>query len=457
MEGRHTISDPRETTINGCSWEVDIYREGVDEPIDTIIISDETLPPRKNKRGKIVWRLPTEEGKLPSFGTDERRRIMNLFKERKKTRRKKGNCIFKRESVSQKDSIDAPNNFSQQRYLSYDENDVGKPFNSLVLSMSNKNNTFVNSDSLAEPLGENKCQVFMNAVLPTATSENSTMRNDHNVRKGTEVRTSQISSPNIITPNCVTESREIKNNNTVKKLIDVKTKNIISKPPGFEGINLPSTPPGFHFAVPFHDNKIETEVSINHRPITSLYDYSQPRNEIHKSNKSIDASNKMRYISLQEKYHQERLNISSCLILSQQTKQEQLLNRSSLVVDAAKAFVDLYYPHITNGQSADLALYYTPHAQRSVSVGGAHSVVTGRKDIILQISSLAGTNFLVRGVVVQDTYDFVGAHILVTGMAYTVSLGDNHSITAFAHSISLTPVKIPYYFQIHNDALSLMT
>jgi len=69
MEACHTISDPRPTSLNALRWEVDIYRKGVNDPIDTLVLSDECLPPRKNKRGKIVWRLPTELGRLVSSFT----------------------------------------------------------------------------------------------------------------------------------------------------------------------------------------------------------------------------------------------------------------------------------------------------------------------------------------------------------------------------------------------------
>lgn len=40
---------------------VDVFREGVDDPVDTVVITDETLPPRKNRKGKVAWRLPDLE------------------------------------------------------------------------------------------------------------------------------------------------------------------------------------------------------------------------------------------------------------------------------------------------------------------------------------------------------------------------------------------------------------
>ena len=130
----------------------------------------------------------------------------------------------------------------------------------------------------------------------------------------------------------------------------------------------------------------------------------------------------------------------------------------SSAVAAARAFVDMYYPLVSHGLSADLALHYTPLAQKSVSVGGAHSVVTGRDDVARQIAGLAGAAFAVRGVVAQDSHDGRGAHVLITGLVRTAIpapiAAAAPGITAlpsaltpaplgpacpFAHSVSLVP------------------
>lgn len=128
--------------------------------------------------------------------------------------------------------------------------------------------------------------------------------------------------------------------------------------------------------------------------------------------------------------------------------------KMSLAIPAAKAFVDLYYRNITMGQYGELCKYYTPHAQKSISVGGAHSVVASRRDIMLQLQSLSKSIFEMRGVVSQDSFDGRGAHILVTGTMQTGGVQ-----TQFAHTISLVhiPQHSPFSFQIHNDALSLLT
>jgi len=109
-EDRHTISTPRiikNTNSNGendsplLSWEVDIYRQGVDSPVDTVVINNETLPPRYNRKGKIVWRLPDEAEKIPSFGVEDKKRIMDVFKHQKKSRRK----ARQKSSTNNSDSI----------------------------------------------------------------------------------------------------------------------------------------------------------------------------------------------------------------------------------------------------------------------------------------------------------------------------------------------------------------
>ena len=157
---------------------------------------------------------------------------------------------------------------------------------------------------------------------------------------------------------------------------------------------------------------------------------------------------------------------------------------SSLAVPAARHFISIYYAHfggmIPGAQIGNLMRYYTSKAQKSVSIGGAHSVVTGRKDIAAQIFNFAGSDFAVRGVVAQDTADGNGVHILVTGTARTVG----GVVASFAHSLSLVLIssdeilgenhanndgrrvdvcpalfealQVGYPFQIHNDALALL-
>ena len=71
MEDRHAVSEPRLVESIGRdgnflpSWEVDILRDDT-VIVDTFVLNNEVLPPRTNKRGKVVWRLPDKTDKLVS-------------------------------------------------------------------------------------------------------------------------------------------------------------------------------------------------------------------------------------------------------------------------------------------------------------------------------------------------------------------------------------------------------
>jgi hypothetical protein len=157
------------------------------------------------------------------------------------------------------------------------------------------------------------------------------------------------------------------------------------------------------------------------------------------------------------------LPLKSLVVAKSDRPQPSVLDPNpSISVPAAKAFIDLYYPHVTGGMSDDLAMYFSPGAQKSVSIGGAHSVVTGRDSIQLQIASFVGSQFVVKSVVAQNTMDH-GAFVLITGIVQT-SPSAGSQISSFAHSVNL--VSAAAYagcssdpgasFLIFNDALMLM-
>jgi hypothetical protein len=74
------------------SWTVDVIRISGNVVVGTLLVSNTTLPPRKNKKNKIVWRLPDSiHGDLPRFGEQDKKRLWELFKEQKKKRRKSQN------------------------------------------------------------------------------------------------------------------------------------------------------------------------------------------------------------------------------------------------------------------------------------------------------------------------------------------------------------------------------
>ena len=67
LHGNEKVS----ANYDGPVFVVDVYRSGVDDPVDTVVVTDETLPPRKNRKGKVAWRLPDLEaakgGRLVRF------------------------------------------------------------------------------------------------------------------------------------------------------------------------------------------------------------------------------------------------------------------------------------------------------------------------------------------------------------------------------------------------------
>ena len=88
-EDRHTFSEPRPIAgLDLPSWDVDVFRDGVPEPIWTLRVDETLLPPRKSKKKKVVWRLPETVDQVPRFGDHEKRRLLDSFKSMKKERRK---------------------------------------------------------------------------------------------------------------------------------------------------------------------------------------------------------------------------------------------------------------------------------------------------------------------------------------------------------------------------------
>lgn len=84
MEERHYVSQPRPVPdLELPTWEVDIMREGVDTPIMTFNVDNNILPPRKRKK-RVIWKLPETLDILPKFGTEDKKRILDIFKQRKK-------------------------------------------------------------------------------------------------------------------------------------------------------------------------------------------------------------------------------------------------------------------------------------------------------------------------------------------------------------------------------------
>ena len=86
----HDFSDPLpypQGSIQPC-WKVHVYRRGVPEPVASLEVHAQSLPPRLGKKSKVLWKLPDRLEDTPRFGGLEKERLWQLFKREKKNRRK---------------------------------------------------------------------------------------------------------------------------------------------------------------------------------------------------------------------------------------------------------------------------------------------------------------------------------------------------------------------------------
>eukprot|EP00978_Attheya_sp_CCMP212_P040733 scaffold225587_cov41-Attheya_sp.AAC.1 len=441
---RHFLSEPRISSPEDgggesrLEWEVDVHREGVSEVIETLTINDTTLPPRTNKRGKVLWRLPTDHSRLPTFGADEKRRIMEFFKEVKKSRKKNLKKI----------------------------KSAGVPTSSCGSSMT--------ESSTGDP---HDVPASVPVVTPATANNNKAAKKV--IKKTTDKHGLKTTEPSKLNaPNKVPETEKGVKGNKLKETKEGKQKgqkslkvthkisttnksnghvvNGDAVPKSMSTATLPSpmAPPGFsqHNVAVLEKEYVKPVTDVPNR-WSRLHDNVDQNASFQKQPEPVVVGEKRK--------EKETLGL---IPMVQGTKCLQVRNgEETVAVRAAKAFCDVYYPMIQQGSQEELALYYTPRAQKSVSVGGAHSVVCGFVDIFRQLSGLANKSlWKINGVVAQDTYDGKGAHLLITGTLVVVT---ERTTSTFCHSVSLAPVCYPGQqdgdeentaFQIHNDAMALL-
>ncbi len=382
----------------------------------------------------------------PSFAVNEQRRILDLFKERKKNRKKRGsNRTLNAASNEEHSKTALGNNASKSNQT------VPKEIKDSEKTDEKRNGSLVGGEKIdtGNPEGVEERKGDNASPNPSLSKKKK--------RKKREKKSSRRAS------NSSEAVGESETDICSEQQCDAASKEEASQAQSTPSA-VPPPPPGLDKTPPpgFQDSFSSINLGDNDTPQNNRQNNDNDKDSLsspvreppdgqtmsHASINPLSQTLSQRYIIIPE------IDRPSSSLISPKT---------SLAVAAAKTFVDLYYPHITHGLSSDLATYYTPHAQKSISVGGAHSVVASRADIMLQLSKFSGSTFVVRGVVSQDTFDGKGAHILVTGVVQTTLTG----LTSFAHSISLVGKQddlysfptgdAPYSFQIHNDALSLLT
>ncbi len=379
---------------------------------------------------------------------NEQGRIMDLFKERKKNRKKKGSTRNLLNPTSTNDS----NNDKRDSASSNHDNEDFKSHRSDVDNVEKKGVNNICDEK--EPM-QREDDNPDNNESPQTTS----IDDDYDLNQPSSAKKKKKKKKNKAT-GFSTASEEGDQNNTYDQKCD--TSSTVNESQGSVSPSAipPLPPPGFHdsfnsFNIDDHDPPQNDNQVGDHLQFSSMSERID--NSTIPSHPDITFMNPLLQTTLPQSYiiipPNERPNVTT------------LSSNVSLAVAAAKTFVEIYYPRISHGLASELATYYTPHAQKSISVGGAHHVVATRSDIMLQLSKFSGSNFLVRGVVSQDTFDNKGAHVLITGIVEMTSMNDQ---TCFAHSVSLVKKQSPLYsysqsiddefsFQIHNDALSLLT
>ena len=372
MEDRHSFSDPR--PVKGCelpTWQVDVFREGVDEPVLTLLIDKTTLPPRMRKK-RVVWKLPDSTDEVPNFGSDERKRMLELFKTEKKTRKK----LLKRNSSIQGSDGESPQKESRQAQMESD-------------GVQEEESPQKESQEVQQE--ENDCE---QTITP---QEEDTFAEQQMITTLPQQRHAAVDVPQTnghARPPGLSLDNEI-HNNLITEPQDTNTHDFQPEP------GPPIPPPGF-------DN-----LSLNR-------DEPPPRS-------MTTTPTNGRFFTVPP--------------LS-----------TNIPVDLAKIVVDTYYQCITHGHSEELLLHYTVDAQKSLSVGGAHAVCSVREECLLQLESLHGSQFLVRGVVAQPG---IGESVvlLITG---SVQNATTLQLLPFCHSVTLVCTNAQS-FQIHNDAMALLT
>ena len=112
--------------------------------------------------------------------------------------------------------------------------------------------------------------------------------------------------------------------------------------------------------------------------------------------------------------------------------------------------METYYLLLRNGMIQDLAQYYLPNAQKSLTVGGAHALCTHVDQRLQQLESLTKMTLQVKGVLQHPGPSLDSIFVMITGTSI-----QPHTLP-FCHSLVLKQVG-PQSFQIQNDALAFLT
>jgi len=445
-EDRHHFSEPRPIPgLDLPTWDVDVFRDGVEEPILTLRIDSKVLPPRRGKKKKIVWQLPTTIDDIPRFGIDEKRRLLDIFKNLKKERRKSkrgvGGGGSGGDGTTNEEANDNSSGDEEKSSPPSGEKNASKPTNGTTTLRSNgapngngSSAVGVENLSLAPPP--------KNDQLPPVRLPSHPVGPPPGISATSATR--YLAPPGIPPPAATTNS--IANNNSETKpppgMVLRKAQSLPDTVLDDDGNKkLPPAPP------PGLSPKQHPTQPTNITPAPGLV--PQPPLPV----------------SAQAQHFFNLLPNMPHDIFAQQV-------------------ANIYISLLQHGNVDDLLLYYSLTAQKSLSLKSAKSVCTTPLEMKTQLQSLVGCAFVVQGITTQTIY--LPVAFQVQQQQPTIGSGGSSSSSilmiiwsgicqvqgqqhGFCHTLILTPslppttsfttmendAMVPRY-QIQNDALVLL-
>jgi hypothetical protein len=407
MEDRHYLSEPRPIyDLEIPTWEVDVIREGVDDPVMTLIVDRNTLPPRKSKK-KIVWKLPDDVNVLPKFGVQDKKRILDMYKEKKKEAKK---------SMRRASRLPSPSSADQ--------------FNDTEAA-----NGISDTDQLDDKAANNNgksSSMDRQQMPPDIITDNVKQKLSYVSSSSSPSPPPGLETLSLDTTPSITSEKPYKHSDPL---------NIHYVPPNH-------LPPGLHSGPP---------PGIHHAP-------NPPPGISSNSTSILSETSSSTFHSLPSD-----LPVEGRCFFHPSMAMSPLVQTPATLAAVANLVTESYYLLLYRGLINELASYYAMDAQKSLTVGGAYAACTSAGDRLLQLQSLAGTiKPIIKGIQQQPTLAG-GVMVMVTGISvrppagmllpfcHTLVLCPVSNSLAITSSIHQGQSQGIVGYQIQNDNLVFLT
>jgi hypothetical protein len=454
FEDRHFLSDPRPIpSLELATWDVDILRQGVDTPIMTIRVDEAVLPPRKNKK-KTVWKLPDSIETIPKFGTQDKCRIFDLFREKKKELKKLKN---KQRAYRRASTIEAMSGGDESISCSNDhsENNMGDNSDDESSTNTTKKDPCPPRNGLKGPSKE------------TSIDDNSEPHNAHQ-RSEITIENSSVSHSGAPPPPgfgslSISEPVYDERGSGLENKAPTTT-SLPSHPPP-----PPSPPPGLlPHAKQQSPNSTAAINGHNHQQNSHPTPASTPpppglqKNGQHHQHSRQSSPNPPQYHRQYSPPPRTLPTVGPCFILPPNappgstlgkyvTESYYLLLRNSLIRELDAYYYNPLKDNSNSNNDNETAVVTTNAVYKAVMVGGAHAVCATQQDRLMQLQTFAGIEMRIKGVQQQPTTGD-GVLILITGVSIRVATTTGTAaetngqqqqqqiILPFCHTLILTPV-----------------